>query len=125
MIHLDYQDRRPIYQQLVEKIEDLIVNGMIQPHEQLPSVRNLAMDLSINPNTIQRAYTQLEKEDIIYTVPGKGCFAAPATEILLKNKQKQLFQDLEELIETAIHLNISQDVFMRQCVNIFNLKNGG
>ena len=125
MIHLDYQDRRPLYQQLIEKIEDLIVNGMIQPNEQLPSVRSLAMDLSINPNTIQRAYTQLEKEDIIYTVPGKGCFASPATEILIKNKQKQLFKELENLIQTAINLNISQDIFMGQCVNIFNLKNGG
>lgn len=125
MLHLDYGDHRPIYQQLIEKIENLIVNGVIAPNEQLPSVRTLAMELSINPNTIQRAYAQLEKDDIIYTVPGKGSFAAPATDFLIKSKQKQLFQDLEQLIDRARQLHISEDVFMRQCQNIFNLKNGG
>ena len=125
MIHLDYSDRRPIYQQLIERIEDLIVNGIITPNEQLPSVRTLAMELSINPNTIQRAYTQLEKEDIIYTIPGKGCFAAPAADFLIKSKQNQLFTELEQLIDRARQLQISDDIFLRQCQNIFNLKNGG
>lgn len=125
MIHLDYGDHRPIYQQLIEKIEDLIVNGIIAPNEQLPSVRTLAMELSINPNTIQRAYAQLEKDDIIYTIPGKGCFAAPATDFLIKSKQKQLFSELEQLIDRARQLQISDNIFLRQCQNFFNLKNGG
>ena len=125
MIHLDYGDRRPIYQQLIEKIENLIVRGVIAPNQQLPSVRTLAMELSINPNTIQRAYTQLEKDDIIYTVPGKGCFASPAPDFLIKIKQKQLFQELEQLVDRARQLQITEDIFMRQCQNIYNLKNGG
>ena len=60
MIIVDYKDRRPIYEQIVEKFQMLIVKGVMEPDSQMPSVRKLAMDLSINPNTIQKAYTQLE-----------------------------------------------------------------
>ena len=66
MIVLDYQDRRPLYEQIVEKFRHLILNGALKPGEKMPSVRQLAMDLSINPNTIQRAYMQLEQEGLIY-----------------------------------------------------------
>ena len=62
MITIDYKDRRPLYQQLMEKIEELALNGLIQADEQLPSVRSLAVELAINPNTIQRAYGELEKK---------------------------------------------------------------
>ena len=74
MLFLDYQDRRPIYEQIVEKFRRLILSGAMEPSSKMPSVRQLAMELSINPNTIQRAYRQLEMEGWIATVPGKGCF---------------------------------------------------
>ncbi len=64
MIILDYQDRRPIYEQIVEKFQTLILNGALPPESKLPSVRKLALDLSINPNTIQRAYAQLEQQGL-------------------------------------------------------------
>ena len=62
MIVLDYRDKRPIYEQVVEKLERLVVNGILERDEKMPSVRSLAMELSVNPNTIQRAYAQLEQE---------------------------------------------------------------
>lgn len=71
MIILDYQDRRPIYEQVVEKFRILILNGVLEPGAQMPSVRQLAMELSVNPNTIQRAYMELEQEGYIYPVKGK------------------------------------------------------
>ncbi len=71
MIVLDYQDRRPLYEQVEEKFRHLILNGALQPGSRMPSVRQLAMELSINPNTIQRAYMQLEQEGLIYPVKGK------------------------------------------------------
>lgn len=74
MIIVDYKDRRPIYEQIVEKFQMLIVKGVMEPDSQMPSVRKLAMDLSINPNTIQKAYTQLEQQGFIYPVKGKGNF---------------------------------------------------
>ena len=74
-MHLDYRDGRPIYIQIVDDLRQQIALGVLPPGEKLPSVRDLAAQLSINPNTIQRAYRQLEMEGWIATVPGKGCFA--------------------------------------------------
>lgn len=74
MIHLDYRDARPIYAQIVDGFREKISTGVLQSGEKLPSVRELAGELTINPNTIQRSYRQLESEGWIATVPGKGCF---------------------------------------------------
>ena len=74
MIHLDYRDARPIYVQIMDRFREQISAGVLTAGEKLPSVRELAVQLSINPNTIQRSYRQLEAEGWISTVPGKGCF---------------------------------------------------
>ena len=74
MLHLDYRDTRPIYTQIVDGFRQQITMGVLQAGEKLPSVRELAVQLSINPNTIQRSYRLLEAEGWIATVPGKGCF---------------------------------------------------
>ena len=75
MISLNYRDPRPIYEQLEEKLRRLILSGAIAEGQRLPSVRELASQLAINPNTIQRAYRELEQAGFIYSVPGKGSFA--------------------------------------------------
>ena len=74
MLHLDYRDNRPIHQQVRDGLRRLMVSGVLQPGDQLPSVRKLATELAINPNTIQRSYRILEVDGWIATVPGKGCF---------------------------------------------------
>lgn len=76
MISLDYRDRRPLYQQVKDNLRRMMLTGLLPPDEKLPSVRSLATQLAINPNTIQRAYSELETEGYIYSVPGKGSFAA-------------------------------------------------
>ena len=76
MISLNYLDSRPIYEQIRDGLRKLIVTGALGADEKLPSVRALAAQLAINPNTIQRAYNELEGEGYIYSVPGKGSFAA-------------------------------------------------
>ena len=68
MINLDYKDKRPIYEQIIDKMKELMVMGVIPENAQLPSVRSLAVELSINPNTIQRAYAELERQGYIYSV---------------------------------------------------------
>ena len=74
MIQLNYRDTRPIYEQIKDSFRRLIISGAMPPDEKLPSVRNLASELSINPNTIQRAYNDLESEGYVYSVAGKGSF---------------------------------------------------
>ena len=74
MIHLDYRDARPIYSQIFDNVCSQILSGVLTPGDKLPSVRELATQLAINPNTIQRAYRELEMGGWIATVPGKGCF---------------------------------------------------
>ena len=108
MIILDYKDRRPIYEQVIEKMEELMLLGVLVENEPLPSVRNLAMDLSINPNTIQRAYTELERQGYIYTVKGKGSFVAENS-VMRENKKKELLIQVSEVIDEAIRLGISDE----------------
>lgn len=76
LIRIDYQDKRPIYEQIVEKMQNLIVRGVLADNDKIPSVRNLAIELSINPNTIQKAYQELERKGYIYTVKGRGNFVS-------------------------------------------------
>ena len=96
MIVLDYQDRRPLYEQVTEKFRTLIYQGVLPADSRIPSVRQLAMELSINPNTIQRAYMMLEQEGLIYPVKGKGNFVADTQKIQEESKEnfRQVFLEL-------------------------------
>ena len=76
MFAINYRDSRPIYEQIMDELRKLIISGVFAPDEKLPSVRELAQQLAINPNTIQRAYRELEQEGYIVSVPGKGSFVA-------------------------------------------------
>lgn len=108
MIIIDYKDTRPIYEQIVEKFKILILKGALQADEQMPSVRNLAMELSINPNTIQKAYAQLEREGFIYTVKGRGNFIA-GTEKLLEEKRKNCLDEILKLVKEAIEYGVTRE----------------
>ncbi len=88
MIRLDYRDARPIYEQVRDGLRSLMVTGVLAPGEKLPSVRSLATELAINPNTIQRAYAQLETEGYVYTVSGRGTFVSEGQEQNLQRKRE-------------------------------------
>lgn len=88
MIVIDYSDKRPIYEQIVERIRTLILNGVLETDEKLPSVRSMAIELSINPNTIQRAYTELERLGFIYSVKGRGNFVRADGAVITLEKEK-------------------------------------
>ena len=100
MLHLDYRDIRPLYAQITDNIRQQISGGVLVQGDKLPSVRELAVELSINPNTIQRAYRQLEMEGWIATVPGKGCFVCgcpisdPQEEVRVLNSFEETVQRL-------------------------------
>ena len=95
MIHLDYRDVRPIYAQIISNIKEQITVGILHTGDRLPSVRELASQLTINPNTIQRAYRALEAEGWIVTVPGKGCFVS-ANSSCQEQEQKRLLEIFDE-----------------------------
>lgn len=98
MIQLNYRDSKPIYEQIKEGLRHLLVTRSIEPDEKLPSVRELAATLAINPNTIQRAYRELESEGYIYSVPGKGSYASSQEEIL-GTRQEELFAEFDRTVE--------------------------
>ena len=100
MIILDYTDGRPIYEQVVERFQSLILCGVLEKDAALPSVRSLAMELSINPNTIQRAYTELERRGVIYAVKGKGNFVADM-QALVRLREQEGTEDAGELVRKA------------------------
>ena len=108
MLTLNYRDSRPIYEQIKDGLRKLIVSGALRPDEKLPSVRAMAPDLAINPNTIHRAYGELESEGYIYSVPGKGSFAAPV-QAPLEIRRMELFQKLRELIVELRYLGVSDE----------------
>ena len=99
MIFIDYNDKRPIYEQVTEKIQTLILNGVLESDSKLPSVRSLAMELSINPNTIQRAYSELEREGFIYSVKGRGNFVKMNENLIIKEQEKLLIKFKENVEE--------------------------
>lgn len=92
MISLNFRDSRPIYEQLCQSLQQMILSGAIAPEDRLPSVRELSAELAINPNTIMRAYRELESAGYIYTIPGKGSFAAPLDEVHDETKMRLLAQ---------------------------------
>ncbi len=77
MFRIDPLSRQPVYEQLIDQLERLVLTGLYPPETQLPSVRSLSLELSINPNTIQKAYSALDARGITYSVPGIGCFVSP------------------------------------------------
>lgn len=108
MISLNYRDSRPIYEQIKDGLRKLIVTGAIAADEKLPSVRALATQLSINPNTIQRAYNELEGEGYIYSVPGKGSFATGDSGAGTSRRQ-ELRQKVRELLAELRYLGVTQE----------------
>ena len=96
MIAINYRDARPIYEQLRDGFRQLILSGVLRPDERLPSVRELAGSLAVNPNTIQRAYRELEAEGYICSVPGKGSFVCREPEAL-RTRRRELLEKLGAL----------------------------
>ena len=89
MVHLDYRSARPIYAQIMDGLKEQVSAGVLRPGDKLPSVRELAASLAINPNTIQRSYRQLEMEGWIVTVPGKGCFVCSDERVAEEEKKQR------------------------------------
>ena len=106
MICINFRDPRPIYEQVRDRFRELIISGVLPVGEKLPSVRELAASLTINPNTIQRAYRELEQEGYIVSVPGKGSFAALPPEAV-EARKAELSEKLRALAKELNALGMS------------------
>ena len=111
MIHLDYRDARPIYTQISDGIRDQILAGILQTGDKLPSVREMAAELTINPNTIQRSYRELEIQGWIATVPGKGCFVCgiPGGG---QAEQAELMKTLDKTVQALLQLGMTRQALV-------------
>lgn len=118
MIVIDYQNRKPIYEQIVDRFQMLIVKGVLEPDSQMPSVRSLATELSINPNTIQKAYSLLEQQGFIYPVKGRGNFVSGNQ--TLKEERKNIFlQKLSALIKEGKEIGISKEMCIEKTAEFY------
>ena len=120
MFQIDPMSRQAVYEQLIEQMERFILSGILKTGDQIPSVRSLSVDLSVNPNTIQKAYSQMDARGMIYSVPGKGCFISPdALERLSKAKMEKI-KDFENLIQELALAGVTQEQLIESIQNVFS-----
>jgi GntR family transcriptional regulator len=124
MFELDMRSRKPIYEQLVDKLKELIINEVLKPDEQLPSVRTLAQQLTINPNTIQKAYRELEIQGYIYSLKGKGSYVNPNNLTKDLEKTKAVMKELEKLVLEALYLGVSARE-LKELIQVLDDSKGG
>ena len=118
MIVIDYRDRKPIYEQIVERFQMLIIKGVLDADSQIPSVRSLATELSINPNTIQKAYAILEQQGFIYPIKGRGNFVS-GNQALKERKKTVFFEKLAGLIREGREIGIPKELCLKKVAQVY------
>ena len=119
MIHLDFGDHRPLYEQIKEKLKELIITGVLSENEKIPSVRELASSLAINPNTIQKAYKDLESEGYIYSRRASGSFVAPREVAAAHIENTEMYEHLEGLLKEMLFCGIGYDEIIKKVDKIY------
>ncbi len=108
--HCDSTGRTPIYRQVIEQVREAVARGRLEPGERLPSVRQLSKELVVNPNTIARAYTELERDGVLHTRPGLGVFVAkPQAGLKAEVRKRRLNEIIDRLLTEAVHLGVSAE----------------
>lgn len=118
MINLDYKDHRSLYEQIRDGLKELIISGVLQRDEKLPSVREMSVKLTVNPNTVQRAYKDLENKGYIYSITGKGNYVSGAeTE---KKGTEELFSKLYSILKEMSFAGIDKELIINSVNNIYS-----
>lgn len=120
MFDIDFKSRRTIYEQLIKQIKMMIIQGVFEADEVLPPVNQLAREISINPNTIEKAYRKLESEGYIHTVPGEGRFIADVREMADAERQEVLIRELGVIAEELMSLGVSTDAIKKKIDQVQN-----
>lgn len=124
MFVLDLRSRAPIYEQLVDKFIELIVSHVLEPDERLPAVRTLASELTINPNTIHKAYRELEHRGFIYSIPGKGSFVKGAVPGDHRLRLNLLEKELTRVVHEMLYLGAGREEISRKVSLLLNESEG-
>lgn len=122
MINLDYRDHRSLHEQIESGFRELIVSGILQTDERLPSIRELSISLTVNPNTVQKAYKQLELDGYIYSIKGKGNFVAAAKDIAQTHKADELYEVLKQTLRELMFLGEDKAGIQNLVNNIYREK---
>ncbi len=115
MFDIDLMSRIPIYEQLYRKVIELILKGVLTEQEKLPSVRSLATELGVNPNTVAKAYSLLERDGIIYSLAGRGSFIARPDKLLA---QERVLTDFDTAVRHALEIGIGKETLQKRIENI-------
>ncbi|MBP2026242.1 GntR family transcriptional regulator [Acetoanaerobium pronyense] len=110
MVKIDIRSRTPIYEQIIESIREMVVKGVLRPSDKLPSVREMAKEMTLNPNTVQKAYQELERQGLICTVRGRGTFICE--DIKPKDQEEkinELLAEMKKLLVAAIYLGLKKE----------------
>ncbi len=121
MFQIDPLSRIPVYEQIIEQMERFVLAGLLKPGTQLPSVRSLSAELSINPNTIQKAYSELDLRGVIYSVPGIGCFVSENAVVLLEEYQREKLGVLDKLLQDLALAGVAKEEILRCVERIYAL----
>lgn len=124
MLQLDFRNHQPLHEQIKEKMKRLIISGVLKPEEQIPSVRELAQSLTVNPNTIQKAYKNLETEGYIYSVRAKGNFVAPQRQSDFHPRREALLDELKKIATELMYLHTPEEKLIRIIHAIYPQKGG-
>lgn len=122
MFSIDLLSRTPVYEQIIDQLESYVSKGILCPGDKIPSVRNMSVKLSVNPNTIQKAFSELDKRGIIYSVPGRGCFITDNAPATVNSRKREKLTDLCELIKELKTAGIEKDELIDAVCSIYDNK---
>ncbi|MBQ3100864.1 MAG: GntR family transcriptional regulator [Clostridia bacterium] len=120
MFRIDNMSRTPIYEQLIDQFEKFILTGALLPGSQIPSVRNLSIQLSINPNTVQKAYSELDSRSLIYSLPGKGSFVSIDAKQRIESDRTAKLDDLAQVVSKLKEAGIDKELLLSVIERYYN-----
>jgi len=124
MFQIDSFSRVPVYEQIISQIETFVLKDILPADSQIPSVRNLSVTLSINPNTIQKAYSELDRKGIIYSVPGRGCFIAKEAKKLLSEQKKGQLTTLSDIVRELKLAGVTKEIILDTINAVYTANEG-
>ena len=119
MFTIDVMSRVPVYEQIIQQVEEQVLIGILKAGDKMPSVRSLSIKLSINPNTIQKSYTELDRRGLIITVPGKGSFISDNAAELIGEKSRGKIEDLTDIVTELAYAAVAKEEIIKVIESVY------